>query len=281
MKPAPSFPECYAAALAESARRCQRLISGCRDPDAGGKVHRLRKETRRLLAGLDLAGNLMPRRRRQRVRRDLKAVLAALGPLRDAQVQRRRLAELAQGHAGHRALIRCLRQRELVASREATAALSKLQPGKTRRKILAVCRGFAGEPQQDLRLRAAVHRAVRQARTQLAARWPRSTDDIAAFHRARVAVKRCRYQLELLESLRARHRPGCLRSLRSYQQRLGDLHDGQLMLIRLEKLAAKGRIDAPLHHCLRRILLRQTARLRRVCLAPPTTSPGRLLPASR
>ena len=281
MKPASDFPKRYASALAGSARRCQQLISRCRDPQAKGKVHRLRKETRRLLAGLDLAGNLIPRRRRQRLRRDLKAVLAALGPLRDAQVQRRRLAGLAKNQAGHRALARRLRQRESKVIREAASALSTLRPGSTRREILAAYRVDAGNPRQDLQLRSAVRRAVRQARAQLAARWPRSTDDIAAFHRARVALKRLRYQLELLRSLGAALRPECLRQLRSYQQGLGDLHDGQLMLIRLEKLAAKGRIDAPLHHLLRRTLLRRAARLRRDCLAPPTASPGRLLPSLR
>jgi CHAD domain-containing protein len=163
--------------------------------------------------------------------------------------------------------------------REAASALSGLRPGKTRRQILVAFRVDAGNSRQDSQLRTAVRRAVRKARMQLAARWPRSTADIAAFHHARVALKCFRYQLELLASLGAVLRPECLRQLRSYQKRLGDLHDGQLMLIRLEKLAAKGRIEAPLHHFLRRILRCRATRLRRACLAPPTAKPGRLLPA--
>jgi CHAD domain-containing protein len=91
-------------------------------------------------------------------------------------------------------------------------------------------------------------------------------------------VKHCRYQLELLASLGVGLHPGCLRQLSSYQQRLGDLHDYELMLARLHKLAGRDRIKASLHRSLRRILLRRATRLRRACLPPPDAArPGSLL----
>lgn len=266
------------AVVAAAARDGERRLKACRAARGRRHVHALRVTARRLQACLRLASAVVPDEICRNARRALDDVLAALGRFRDATVQRQLGRELCAGFADYGELDRRLARRE---QRERTAAIAALKRAKLHgpmRAVVAALRRRAGTTDSERRLNAGLRAALRRDWERMAARWPRAMGEEAAFHRARVALKRYRYELEALPEVLGRKRPFGTAALRLRQRQLGELHDDELLLARVTKWVARGQLPPALRHALQPLVLRRAARLRRACLVGPPAfvSTGRM-----
>lgn len=213
----------------------RRLVRHTRRRAGGTQVHDLRIGTRRLLARLELLRSLDPCADGRRARRRLKRLLAITSPARDARVQLRLFERLTphDAAAGRRKFHRRLQQRDRRLSRELSRKLECRELGLHGLKPRRLVRPLA---EAGGRLDAAWLRALRlAARRVLERQRDAHTGDADDRHRLRVALKKFRYLAEILPA----SGPDRLARLQRVQSSLGDLHDFELLLARLEKFAAR------------------------------------------
>jgi CHAD domain-containing protein len=206
----------------EQLRRCQREFSD----DA---VHELRVATRRLLAQFTLLGCIVPTADLEKARRLLKRRVAALGDLRDVQVQRLFVQNQTGRFPELRSLGAWLRRRERRLAKSATAEVKRCKTrklGKWMAALSADLTAGAAEPRAQHRLTTAVWRATTQAFGEACER--RQAIDIAdlrTVHQTRVAFKRFRYMVEALSPSLTGLSKRQLRVLAYYQRKMGIIQD--------------------------------------------------------
>jgi CHAD domain-containing protein len=219
-------------------RRYRSAYLDCRRNPTEQRVHRLRVSLRRLLAHLDaLAAAAAPPAVRQ-TRKKLRSLLQATAAARDAQVQCRLFARgLRRDRRRERR--NCARRLQARVVRHAGILTRYLRAHPTQLKSVHFG-DFLDPPRagRETWLQDLVRRSCRQslARLRRLLRAARSGDSVG-LHRARLAVKEMRYLTELLPAPGGAW-PG-LGSLQALQSALGELHDMDLLLLRLEKMAAR------------------------------------------
>jgi len=228
-----------------------------RDPEG---VHDMRVATRRLRASLALFAPWLDAGAVGRVAPAVRRLTRALGRVRELDVLRIRLAELASTASPQRALaIECVdarlarrrsRARARMMARFAKVDLDRLE-GRLRRLTTQLARPLpfdgdaaAGtgsgttdgddgvEPLADppiAALLAAVARDVLDEARDVSA--PSLPDEVGsesaceALHAVRIAAKKLRYTLEIVAPYLGDGGTGVVRRLRAVQDRLGDFHD--------------------------------------------------------
>jgi CHAD domain-containing protein len=228
--------------------------TGTRLGEDAEDLHDMRVATRRTRAALSLFEEVLPVRARH-VRMELGWLAAALGAVRDLDVQLERLAgwirdvpdeegfalaDLStllgrQREEARRALLACLdsaRYERMVAG-----FTSMLRQGPSRRS--AAARAPAGVVVPDLI--EARHRAATKA-----ARRARRSGEAADFHRTRIMLKRLRYALEFVSEIYERRTAKYLRHVVKLQDALGLMQDARVAAARLRELAtAEGSTLSP------------------------------------
>ena len=211
----------------------RKQLEYCQEEFTEQGVHELRVATRRLLAQFILLECVAPSASLEKGRRILKRRLAALGDLRDTQVQRlfvesktARFPELALLHAWLRR-----RERRLVRS----AAL-KVNRWKTRKlekwisamvgELTAHTRGSRAQSQlASAVLCATAHAFAEAVQCQRAI----NPADPRTIHQTRVAFKRFRYMMESLSPALTGLSKRQLRALAYYQRRMGIIQDLEVL----------------------------------------------------
>jgi len=218
-------------------RRYQQAVLATRGED---DVHDMRVAARRLRAALAL----LARGRRvqascRKVARRVKRLQDALGAVRDLHVQTGLVGRVLgeAGEAGLAAAALAAEGRARLPDREAAlvAALGKWE-ARTVPRVLGLLDGLAARGRLGggfvlARLDDQVARIERAARQAL-----RGAIAAGDAHRLRILVKKLRYQLELVD----RAVPGAealLGELPELQETLGDLHDHDVLIERMEGLA--------------------------------------------
>lgn len=199
-------------------------------------VHDLRVASRRLREGLALFAPILPPGRLRRLSRRVRELTRLLGELRnadeaalffaelesqapaDARTEARRLWEesSAQGGRIRSKLEKDLRRFDAASLRE-DFKLLLAHPNPFRRR--------QADPFHPFPAFAASAFAERGARAE--ALLPAALDekDAAAQHRLRIAVKKLRYRLEIVAPLLPDEGEKARRTLKRYQDLLGELHD--------------------------------------------------------
>jgi CHAD domain-containing protein len=233
-RPAPAAAGPLLAAALESRweayrkqlRRCQKRFSE-------EAVHELRVATRRLLAELTLLSSVTPIAALEKARRSLKRRPAALGDLRDTQVQRLFIEQKIARFPELLSLLAWLRRRERRFAKAAAGKMSRFKTRKLEKWVSALIGGLTANARSSRvqrRLASAALRAAGWAFAEAVARR-RAIDlaDLRTIHQTRVAFKRFRYMLESLSpgltGLSKRH----LRALAYYQRRMGIIQDLEVM----------------------------------------------------
>lgn len=268
--------------VAADVKRLGRHWRTCVRSGARQKVHSVRVAARRLDALLDLVGGVLPKPVVAAARAALREVLRAVGGLRDATVQRREVSRLLLGEFSDEVKIprtlvkasgalvskkdrnrlqRVFRRREQRRRVESARALRSADP----RDVLAEVASRLKEPGRAGRLgtrwNVIVRAVVERAAAQVVARWPRDFDDPMEYHRARIAVKQYRYAMESAGRLGLAVPRGVAR-LQAVQDRLGLLHDCELLQARLTKLVARKKIAPAVRHALGPVLAWRIDQLR-------------------
>lgn len=224
------WEQSLAQALRTSARRYEKLRSRARKKMSAKRIHALRIETRRLLAQIDLAGPICGAATKK-IRKLLKRTLRGTAQMRDAHVQSRCLKEFVPAHAELRSFYRYLQKRE---QRACSDARPKLKGNKLKRRShRLVC--AVSVPSENRILGSTVARVFSQAVTELHDRAAKVGTDPDALHRARLAMKKVHYMADVLEPMLGGQSADWIEKLHQHQQRMGKIHDLDLLLSRLEK----------------------------------------------
>jgi CHAD domain-containing protein len=238
----------------------RRLLAVVRDKEPGTRLgedpeelHDMRVATRRLRAALSLFAAVLPVRA-QALREDLGWLGRLLGAVRDLDVQREGLAEMAGATAGwasaapdapdHEPLgeLSALLEREWEAARaDMLSGLDSVrwerlsrglhtmaQQGPARRSLASRVPAVVGLPD----LVTARHDAVAKA-----AKRARRTGAVADFHRLRIRAKRLRYALEFGSEVYEGQTSRYVRELTAVQDELGLMQDAEVAALRLTDLA--------------------------------------------
>ncbi len=217
-------------------------------PGAGPEaVHDLRVAIRRLRGWLRAFGPFLADTVSRGPERRLRRLSHLTGRVRDLEVQRLWLTEGLPGRArqakeGARWLAGCLTP-ELARSRRALAAGLAAGLPRAGRKLAQQLNHYY---QVDDRVMAsAMARALRECLEVL----PRTLErvkrpqQVAAAHAARIAIKHVRYLLEAFGPS-SRLAAGAVRHLALLQQHFGELHDAQVLALRLSKETSRSTPNA-------------------------------------
>jgi CHAD domain-containing protein len=231
--PPGAFGLALATALNARWQTYHKQLRQCQDDFTEEGVHELRVATRRLLAQLVLLECVAPSVSLEKGRRILKRRLAALGDLRDTQVQRlflehqaARFPELALLHAW-------LRRRERRLAKTAVGKVNRWKNGKLEKRISAIAAELttsAHRSRAQSQLASTVLRTTANAFDEAVQRR-RAIDlaDLRTIHQTRVAFKRFRYMVESLSPALTGLRKRQLRPLAYYQRKMGIIQDLEVL----------------------------------------------------
>ena len=211
-------------------------------------IHRLRVATRRLREALpasaELAGNdhLDP----DELARELRRVTRGLGPVRELDVARKVLADMADREAWPEAVVAridayCQRLRDR-ALLDAANAIDSFDAREVRKGLEMLSQSIEKSEKTDKGdgLERVAGSSLDTRRREAARLLSRRIEEAGtlyaptALHEIRIAAKKLRYVVELA----GEPSPGALRRLRALQSGLGRMHDAQVLQHRIQELAA-------------------------------------------
>jgi CHAD domain-containing protein len=205
------------------------------DADA---IHDLRVATRRLQEVLDLFEPVLPEKERKRVRKRTRTIRHHFAEVRDADVLHGLVKDLrASTPAAQRPAVAVLerslrssaeRQRRALAQ---TSGHAVLQVKGIRKRLEALLHRLERHPADPARVaRAARTGLSRRAHELERARCAAASGRPLPAHRLRIAVKRWRYVLEILDASSLGPFAGAIETARRVQEKLGALHDLDVLL---------------------------------------------------
>jgi CHAD domain-containing protein len=225
------------------------------DPEV---IHKARVASRRARAALDTFGDVLPKRIFRLARSDLRALLDALGPARDRDVQALRVKGLmerapAPARPGMRRILLRLDQRRAAIQPEVVLSTVRFREAALEERLFEVLGPLlVNAPSEWEPLPAAVsHRAHEvlgkwidrlQKGMQCALEAAGSTLEPTALHATRISAKRLRYTLELFEAGLPEAVALVLPSVKDLQAVLGELHDGDVWRELLSALCDEERV---------------------------------------
>ena len=228
-----------AEALEERWNSYRKELRRCQEEFAEDAVHELRVATRRLLAQFVLLSCVAPSTGLEKARSSLKCRIAALGDLRDTQVQLGFIDQHVGGFPELEPLRAWLRRREARLVKSAEKKVNRFRTKKFGKWIVAMTEDLAasaGNARARKQLASAVVRAAADAFAEVVKRR-RAIDlaDLGTVHQTRVAFKRFRYIVESLSPGLTGLTKRQLRALAYYQRRMGIIQDLEVMKRCVEK----------------------------------------------
>jgi CHAD domain-containing protein len=218
-------------------RRFQDARKARRTADFDEAVHDLRTSSRRLMSTLEALGAFAGRRRAERLRDRVDAVLDASGNVRDLAVLASMLDEF-----GRSAALKPFR-RELAERRRRAAKKLRGKLGRARlRAIRRDLRKLEGKVPRSVDRDDALARVLETLKATLGRvlKTRRALDptDVDSIHRTRVALKNLRYLSEETHPLVPGIGPSDVETLHKLQTTMGDLHDLEVLSSALSRHAS-------------------------------------------
>ena len=199
-------------------------------------LHDLRVAIRRLRNLLKAFRKVLPKPEADAFEIRLQRLSKRLGPARDMDVWMRTLKSMSPADTDHwRAFIR--RQREIQKQEKKALQCALTDPSI---RLLKVDFGrFLDQPLSpfpDLTLEKLAAKAIRKSLGQVMDRsWIAPSYSVLKVHRLRIACRRARYTVEFFAEALGRPAARLARQLKTVQDLLGDVHDGDICLIQLRR----------------------------------------------
>lgn len=224
--------------------------AGVRQADDPECIHRMRVAARRLRSLMPLFAEHLPRRKSQQWRQSIRDVMRALGPARDADVQiacvqrfGTACTEEAWRPGIERLLLRLQQQRQTMqqavmdAVEQMDAEGWAVDMDVELSHLAEAARVQGGAVSSHTLYRAAQQAINAQLETlrtyEAAAQLPEHPEGL---HAMRLATKRLRYPLQAFASLYEDALGEALRTVKTLQDMLGDVHDCDMWAVRLPAL---------------------------------------------
>jgi CHAD domain-containing protein len=206
-----------------------------------GSIHQARVASRRLRAALPVLGVRADASALGRLRRQVRRITRALGPVRELDVALARLEDFApRALVSPRALARV--RQALVAERQARRremldAVTPIALEKLRKRLTGVAQIPPNRVVPQDELDEAARRVARRAATLVEAIEHAGGIYLPdRLHRVRVAAKKLRYALEIDRELRRSRSAARINRLKSLQDRLGRMHDLEILIDRVRRV---------------------------------------------
>jgi CHAD domain-containing protein len=233
-----------AALLVLLNQRLTTLVDAMPAAQAGDvrSVHQARVATRRLREALPVLRVTVDRQAIGRVRKQVRRMTRALGPVRELDVALTHLDELAGQRIlspGALARVRQTIARERLESRR--RMLAAITPGKIEklRRRLGIVGSTPKPPETQATIAEAGHQVHRRAaRLALAMDRAGSLYLPDRLHAVRVAAKKLRYAMEVERELKRSHVTARITQLKRVQDLLGLMHDYEILIDRTRQLQA-------------------------------------------
>ena len=229
--------------LQAQSRNYLRCLLAARARPQRAPVHALRVATRRLQALLGLLRPICADARDPEFERTLQQIFKSCGRLRDLQVMRRTIAAAAGRYPDTAPFLAHIDRRLAKARGRLEQRLAVAHPRRLRRQSGALTMALAtalATPAARARAAARLARQLERARgAAQGARHGLGATDPTSLHRARIVLKSCRYEAELLRSLGLGVRAAEVRQLQRHQDALGAITDRDRLLERLQAFTRK------------------------------------------
>lgn len=206
-------------------------------------VHDMRVATRRLRAALEVFEPCFPHKRHRKALKKVKGLADALGERRDADVEIILLESLAEeateadrGPLGE--LIEALRVRRAEANESLAPVVTPKRLKKLRRRLKKLVKKAGTDAAGPLRPNVGRIVSVRLDELRGLVDEALRPEASKAQHEMRIAAKRLRYVLEIFEPCLGEQADAAWRAAKQLQSILGDLHDCDLMLAKVEQIGS-------------------------------------------
>jgi CHAD domain-containing protein len=226
-------PEFIVAALDRRWRRFLVELRRNRRRKTERGIHDLRVAIRRLIAVLDLASLMVPGAVRPRLLKSLASALRSFSPLRDLHVQILGLSSLRRQFSAATSLVAVLRVRERLLVKDAgrriarvdTVALGQEIAGVQAEIIAASGDDASAAAMKTVLLGYAARRFLRvhERHRRL------SAANLRSIHRMRVAFKRYRYTVEVLQPILPGVTKQVLEDMNAFQDLMGAIQDIEVL----------------------------------------------------
>ena len=233
------------ALLVLLSQRLTTLVDAMPAAQAGDmqSVHQARVATRRLREALPVLRASVSTRSLGRVRRQVRRMTRALGPVRELDVALHHLDELAVRHVvSPRAIARVRQAVAYERLKRRREMLAEITPGKVEklRQRLGRVHSDADAPEAAAALEEVTQQVTRRTR-HLSAAIDRAGGLYLPdrLHAVRVAAKKLRYVLEIDRELRRSRTTSRILQLKRLQDLLGDMHDLEILIDRTRHLQAE------------------------------------------
>jgi len=211
----------------------------CRQEFSEAAVHDMRVSTRRLLALVDLLRALTPHPRLQKLRRAFKEQLDGYDDLRDTQVMLVEVSETLEELPELKPFEDFLLKREKRLLRTAAKQVKTYKFTGLARRLEAVRQGLLAQADVEN-----VHRAMLEAVDDMYAivlqRLKRvDASQSSSIHHLRVAFKKFRYALEIIQPLVPDLPAQNFKYMHAYQGAMGNIQDMEVLLLALADFARR------------------------------------------
>lgn len=199
-------------------------LKTCRKEFSEEAVHDLRVATRRLLALFDLLRSVLNHIRIQKIRRALKDQLDDLDDLRDTQVMLADISEFIQEIPSLQKFQERLQKSEkklLRKTRKRIQSRDISQLAKRVKKLSAMLADLPAELLREQIFTATDERFARVLQTHDAI----DLENIPSIHKLRIAFKKFRYTIEIVNPLITNFPAANFERMHSYQSMMGDIQD--------------------------------------------------------
>ena len=215
-------------------------VKTCRREFSEEAVHDLRVATRRLLAVLDIVRVLDPHPGLQKARRSLKIQVDDLDDLRDVQVMLVEISETIDNFSDLKSFETHLQGREKRLLRLARKRINALKLSEFKKRIEEISESLK-KPTDNDTSRVQSYQAVdntylktMQAFVQVDASQP------STIHRLRLAFKKFRYMVEVIQPMIPDYPELHLEHMHAYQSAMGDIQDIEVFLSTLNDYSESG-----------------------------------------
>ena len=224
-------------------QKYRKQLKRCQKKSSEKSVHDLRVATRRLISLMDIVVTVAPDDRLRKLRRTLKKRFDALSLLRDTQVQLLSVEEMLSRFPQLETFRTVLKVREQRQRKQIDKQVAKAAAGSTGKMLLSTRKRI------QLQFEApAMHSAGLAAVTgAVGAAFAKAVDlrrnvkpgDTRTIHRLRVAFKKFRYMVEVLQPVLIGVTGDQFKAMNAYQVRMGNIQDIEVLTADIDTYARR------------------------------------------